>query len=79
MLEVRGAAFLTDSGRHLYVLWAHTTSDESATAEYSLPAAGTAVVHTFSVEHGESVASVEPNAGAIALSLTGMPTAVEIP
>lgn len=77
--EVRGAAFLDDSGRHLYVLWARTTSDESATAEYSLPATGTAIVHTFSVEHGESVASVEPNAGALALSLTGMPTAVEVP
>jgi len=76
---VRGAAFRADDGRKLYVLWAHTTTDESATASYALPASGTASVHTFSIEKGEGVASVEPSSGTIPLSLTGMPTAVEIP
>jgi hypothetical protein len=77
--EVRGTAFLTDSGRRLYVLWAHTTTDESATAKISLPASGVATVRTFSVSKGASLTMVEPSAGAIALSLTGMPTAIEIP
>ncbi len=77
--EVRGAAFLIEDGRHLYVLWAHTTSDESATAQLSLPASGPAAVHTFSVEQGENLTVVEPSAGALALSLTGMPTAIEVP
>jgi hypothetical protein len=76
---VRGAAFRSEGGRHLYVLWAHTSTDESATAKFSLPASGTASVHTFSVEKGENLAMVEPNAGALALSLSGMPTAIEIP
>jgi len=76
---VRGAAFVTDSGRHLYVLWAHTATDEAATATFSLPSAGTARLRTFSLENGESLATVEPSAGKIALSLTGMPTAIEVP
>jgi len=76
---VRGAAFVTDSGRHLYVLWAHTATDEAATATFSLPSAGTARLRTFSLENGESLAMVEPSAGKIALSLTGMPTAIEVP
>jgi len=77
--EVRGAAFVTESGRHLYVLWAHTTDDETATAEFSLAAPGPATVHTFSVAGGARTATVEPRAGAIALSLNGTPTAVEVP
>jgi len=77
--DVRGAAFTTESGHHLYVLWARTTTDETATAAYALPASGTATVHTFSVEKGEIVAMVEPKAGALDLALTGMPTAVEVP
>jgi len=76
---VRGAAFLTESGRHLYLLWARTTKDETASAKFALPASGTAIVHTFSVEKGEGVAMVEPSAGTISLSLTGMPRAIELP
>jgi hypothetical protein len=77
--DVRGAAFLADGGRHLFVLWARTTTGETATQKFSLPASGPATVHTFSVEQGERLAVVEPSAGAIVLSLTGMPTAIEIP
>ena len=77
--DVRGAAFLAEGERHLYVLWAHTTTDETATATFSLPASGPASVRTFSLEKGESLATVEPSAGAIALSLTGMPTVIETP
>jgi len=76
---VRGAAFLTEGEHHLYVLWAHTTTNESATATYSLPASSTAAVHTFSLDQGESVAMTEPSAGSIPLSLTSMPTAIELP
>lgn len=76
---VRGAAFLTDDARHLYVLWAHTATDESATAQFSLPASGAAIVHTFSVENGEKVTMVEPSAGKITLELGGTPTAIEVP
>jgi hypothetical protein len=77
--EVRGAAFRGDDGRHLYVLWARTTTDESATARFSLPTSGAATVHTFSVAKGAARAAVEPSAGALALTLSGMPTAIEIP
>jgi hypothetical protein len=77
--DVRGAAFLADGERHLYVLWAHTTTDEAATAMFSLPATGPANVRTFSLEKGETLATVEPSAGGIALSLTGMPTVIETP
>jgi len=77
--SVRGAAFLTDDAHHLYVLWARTATDESATAEFSLPTSGTAVVHTFSVDSGEKVTMVEPNAGKVALELNGVPTAIEVP
>lgn len=76
---VRGAAFKTDAGR-LYVLWAKTEGDESATASFALPATSTATVHTFDVSKGAgSSKSVEPTAGKVMLSLTGMPTAVELP
>ena len=77
--DVLGAAFTTDAGRHLYVLWARTSGDERATATFSLPASTSASVRSFSIEKGESVTTVQPKAGAIALSLTGMPTAVELP
>ena len=76
---VRGAAFLADDERHLYVLWAHTTTDETATATFSLPASGPASVRTFSLEKGETLATVEPSGGRIALSLSGTPTVIETP
>ncbi|MES1177427.1 MAG: hypothetical protein ABUL62_24105 [Myxococcales bacterium] len=75
---VRGAAFRTDTG-HLYVLWARTTSDESATASFSLPASGPVVVHSFDVAKGSSQASVSPSGGVVSLALSGMPTAIEVP
>ncbi len=75
---VRGAAFATDAG-HLYVLWAHTTDDESATASFALPASGAATVHTFDLAKGASKASAMPSGGKVTLSLTGMPTAIEVP
>ncbi|MET0792909.1 MAG: hypothetical protein ABW061_15420 [Polyangiaceae bacterium] len=78
--SVRGAAFSTDTG-HLYVLWARTDTDESATATFALPTTGTApaTVHTFDTEKGEAIASVEAKDGKISLLLTGMPTAIEVP
>jgi hypothetical protein len=75
---VRGAAFTTDNG-HLYVLWARTASDESATASFSLPASGSVTVHSFDLAKGASMAVVAPNAGVIALSLTTIPTAIDAP
>jgi len=77
--EVRGASFVTKQGRHLYVLWARTTADEGDTALYAVHATGTATVHTFSVEKGETVSSREPKAEAIQIALTGMPTVIEVP
>lgn len=44
--EVRAAAFSNESSGHVYVRWACTLMDETATAPYSLPASTTATVHT---------------------------------
>ncbi|HET7545139.1 MAG TPA: hypothetical protein VFK05_34980 [Polyangiaceae bacterium] len=77
--DVRGAAFTTADDHHLYVLWARTMNDETATASYSLPASGSITVHSFSLEKAENVAVLAAKDGAIALTLSGMPTAVEVP
>ena len=75
---LRGAAFSTDSG-HLYVLWARATSDESDTATFSFPTSASATIHTFDLVHGAETAQVDPDAGAISLSLGSTPMAIEIP
>ncbi|MEO6601100.1 MAG: hypothetical protein ABIQ16_14565, partial [Polyangiaceae bacterium] len=76
--SVRGAAFSTDSG-HLYVLWARAASDESATASFSFPLSGSATVHSFDLTKGASTAMVAPSGGAISLSLSSTPIAIEVP
>lgn len=75
---VRGAAFKKGDGA-LYVLWAKTEGDESATASYDLAAEGTVTVHTFSLEGGEKNEDRAPKDGKVTLALSGMPTAVEVP
>lgn len=77
--SVRGAAFRTDDGHHLFVLWAHTTSDEAATAKYTLSTSDTAVVRTFDLEKGANTAMLSASGGKIELTLSGMPMAVETP
>ena len=74
--SVRGAAFRTEGGKALYVLWAHTTADESAQAEYSLETAGAVSVRRFDVTKGASTATVKPSGGQAVLALTGMPTVI---
>ena len=77
--SVRGAAFKTEQGQHVYVLWARTVNDESATAQFSLPASDAATVYTFRVDQGASKASARASNGKLTLSLTGMPTAILLP
>ncbi len=76
---VRGAAFKAADGKHLYVLWAATTTDESATATFALPATGDVTVRTFSTSAGPKSATAHPSGGSVSLALTGLPTAVEAP
>lgn len=77
--SVRGAAFKAASGGHLYVLWAVTSGDESATASFALPATADVTVHTFSTTAGAKSATAHPSGGSVMLALTGMPTAVAAP
>lgn len=76
--SVRGAAFRRRDGSRVYALWALTTGDESATASFMLPATSEARVRTFSVEAGPMDAMRMPEGGQLALSLTTMPTVVEL-
>ena len=75
--SVRGAAFLTEQGHHLYVLWARTKDDESATASFSLPAAAPVTVHAFDLVKGAATTMLNPSGGKVSLSLSGLPTAFE--
>ncbi|MEO8900861.1 MAG: hypothetical protein ABI488_04375 [Polyangiaceae bacterium] len=77
--SVRGAAFQASTGSHLYVLWAVTSMDESATASFALPASADVTVHTFSVTAGAKTQTQHANSGSVMLALTGMPTVVEVP
>lgn len=75
--NVRGAAFTKDGGGHLYVLWARTSGDESATATFSLAASSDVTVHSFSTTSGPTTNTQAPTSGYVQLSLTGMPIAIE--
>jgi len=76
---VRGAAFRRGDGSRVFVLWAHTVGDESATAAFDLPADTDARLSTFDVDSGAASSNVSPSGGHIALSLTSTPTVIEIP
>lgn len=76
--DVRGAAFAKGSAK-LYVLWAKTVTDESATASYDLATDAEVTVHTFDLSAGEKTEQRSPQAGKVSLELQGMPTAVEVP
>ncbi len=76
---VRGAAFQTSTGSHLYVLWAVTTNDETASASLSLPASTSVTVHTFSTTAAPKTETKPASAGSVTLALTGKPTVVEVP
>ena len=75
---VRGAAFKKGDGA-LYVLWAKTEGDESATASFDLAATGSVTVHTFTLDGGEQKDEREPKDGKVTLALRGMPTVIEAP
>jgi len=75
---VRGAAFKKGDGK-LFVLWAKTEKDESATATYDLPASTDVVVHRFELGTGGKTETVAPQGGVVSLALRGMPLAVELP
>jgi len=77
--SVRGAAFKSAKGNELYVLWAVTQEDESATASFSLPASGDVTVYTFNTTGGAKSETAHPTGGVVPLSLTGLPTVVELP
>lgn len=76
--SVRGAAF-TKGDAKLYVLWAKTDGDESATASYELAADADVTVHRFSLEGGAKTESASPADGKVSLELRGMPLAVVVP
>lgn len=76
--SVRGAAFVHGDG-HLFVLWAKTEDDESATATYELTTAAPVTVHRFDLKDGERREERAPEAGKVTLELGGMPIAVEVP
>ena len=76
--SVRGAAFKTEQGHALYVLWARTVDDESATTTLALPATGAVTVRRFDADKGASDATLNPTGGRLELALTGMPLVVEL-
>jgi hypothetical protein len=76
---VRGAAFRRGDGSRVFVLWAHTATDESATTAFDLDADSDARVSTFDVDGGAASSNVSPSGGHIALSLTSTPTVIELP
>lgn len=76
---VRGAAFAKAGGGNLYVLWARTTGDESATANFSFPTTNDVTVRTFDPNVGGSSSNATPTGGHVMLALTGVPTVIETP
>lgn len=76
---VRGAAFSKAGGGRLYVLWARTSGDESATASFDFPTSTAITVRTFDPGSGGSDANRSPAGGHVTLALTGIPTVVETP
>jgi len=76
--DVRGAAFKKGDGE-LYVLWAKTSGDESATATYELASDAEVTVHSLDLGDGEKTEKRAPEAGKVKLDLMGMPIAVEVP
>jgi hypothetical protein len=76
--SIRGAAFQKGDGQ-LLVLWAKTEGDESATATYELASDVEVTVHRLDLGGGETTQQLAPEAGKVALQLTGMPIAVEVP
>ena len=77
--DVRGAAFARTGGGKLYVLWARTGADESATASYALRADREVRVRTWAPGAGERMETRAPAGGVVTLALTGTPTVVEVP
>ena len=75
--NVRGAAFEKGDAK-LFVLWAKTEGDESATAAYELATDGQVTVHHFNLGDGAKSEPLAPEAGKVRLALTGMPIAVEV-
>ncbi|HEY5960522.1 MAG TPA: hypothetical protein VIV60_28410 [Polyangiaceae bacterium] len=74
----RGAAFKTSSGRELYVLWALTAIDETATSKVTFAASG-GVVHRFDPLKGDIEESLSATSGNATLDLDARPLVVELP
>ncbi|MBN8609576.1 MAG: hypothetical protein J0L92_03275 [Deltaproteobacteria bacterium] len=77
--DARGVAFRRSDGSRVYVVWAHTGGDESATASWSIASDASALVRTFAVGAGRSERAVAPESGRIAITLGSMPTVIELP
>lgn len=77
--EARGVAFRRGDGTRVYVVWAHTSGDESATSNWSIASEEPGHLRRFALSGGPSEQSVSPEGGQLSITLDSMPCVLELP